>query len=38
MDQLRCPAKYRRVVFDKQVDTVRKDSCVEIAKRYARIF
>ncbi len=30
-----CPAKYRRVIFDAEVDTVRKDVCFDIAKRYA---
>lgn len=29
-----CPAKYRRVVFDKNVDTVIKETCLEIEKRY----
>ena len=29
-----CPAKYRRAVFDKQVDEVLKDVCLEIAERY----
>ena len=33
-----CPAKYRRVVFDKQVDAVLKDICLEIAKRYEVVF
>ena len=28
------PAKYRRVVFDEQVDEVMKDVCLEIEKRY----
>ena len=28
------PAKYRRAVFDKQVDVVLKDVCLEIEKRY----
>ena len=28
------PAKYRRVVIDEKVDTVIKETCVEIAKRY----
>jgi REP element-mobilizing transposase RayT len=28
------PAKYRRVVFDPEVDTVLKEVCLEIAKRY----
>jgi REP element-mobilizing transposase RayT len=29
-----CPAKYRRVVFTDEVDTVLKEICLEIAKRY----
>ena len=29
-----CPAKYRRVVFDKQVDTTLKEVCLQIADRY----
>ena len=29
-----CPAKYRRVVFTKEVDGVVKEVCEEIAKRY----
>ena len=29
-----CPAKYRRAVFDRYVDEVLKDVCLEIAKRY----
>jgi len=33
-----CPAKYRRVVFDKQVDTVLKEICLEIAQRYEIVF
>jgi putative transposase len=28
------PAKYRRVVFNNEVDQVLKDVCLEIAKRY----
>ena len=28
------PAKYRRAVFDKQVDLVMKQVCLEIEKRY----
>jgi REP element-mobilizing transposase RayT len=28
------PAKYRRAVFDPQVDLVMKDVCLEIEKRY----
>src|SRR2546426_10745865 len=38
MYHLVCPAKYRRVVFDARVDTVLKEVCLEIAKRYAIIF
>jgi REP element-mobilizing transposase RayT len=38
MYHLVCPAKYRRVVFDKQVDVVLQESCVEIARRYALVF
>lgn len=33
-----CPAKYRRVVFNPQVDQVLKTVCLEIAKRYDMIF
>ena len=29
-----CPAKYRRVVFDKKVDKILREVCLEIAKRY----
>jgi putative transposase len=29
-----CPAKYRRVVFDQQVDKELKDICLEISNRY----
>ena len=29
-----CPAKYRRVVFDKQVDTTLKEVCLAISLRY----
>jgi REP element-mobilizing transposase RayT len=29
-----CPAKYRRVVFDKEVDRELRSICLEIAKRY----
>ena len=28
------PAKYRRVVFDEEVDRVLKEVCLEISKRY----
>ncbi len=33
-----CPAKYRRVIVDAEVDTVRKDVCFDIAKRYEIAF
>ena len=29
-----CPAKYRKVIFDKEVDETLKIVCLEIAKRY----
>ncbi len=29
-----CPAKYHKVVFDKEVDEILKETCVEIEKRY----
>lgn len=29
-----CPAKYRRVVIDEEVDRVIKETCEEISKRY----
>ena len=29
-----CPAKYRKVVFDSEVDNTIKDTCLEISKRY----
>ena len=29
-----CPAKYRKVVFDDEVDEVLKNTCLEIEKRY----
>jgi REP element-mobilizing transposase RayT len=32
------PAKYRRAVFDKDVDEVMKDVCIEIEKRYQMKF
>jgi putative transposase len=38
MDHLGCPATYRRVVFDASVDTMLKEVCLEIAKRYAILF
>ena len=33
-----CPAKYRRVVFDAQVDSVLKEVCLGIAARYEITF
>ena len=33
-----CPAKYRRVVFNEEVDQVVKEVCLEIAKRYQMEF
>ena len=33
-----CPAKYRRVVFSREVDQVLKAVCLEIAKRYDIVF
>jgi len=33
-----CPAKYRRVIFDAEVDTVLKEVCFDIAKRYELVF
>ena len=32
------PAKYRRVVVDKEVDEVIKETCIEISKRYPIYF
>ncbi len=29
-----CPAKYRRVIFDKKVDEILINTCKEISKRY----
>ena len=29
-----CPAKYRKVVFSKEVDMTMRDICLEISKRY----
>lgn len=29
-----CPAKYRRAVFSREVDTALRDICLEIAERY----
>lgn len=33
-----CPAKYRRAVFSDTVDTVLKEVCLDIAKRYEIVF
>jgi len=33
-----CPAKYRRVVFSKEVDETLKDVCLEISKRFEIYF
>lgn len=33
-----CPAKYRKVVFDERVDSVLKQVCLDIAKRYELTF
>jgi len=33
-----CPAKYRRVVFDENVDRELRDVCLEIANRYEIAF
>ncbi len=29
-----CPAKYRKVIFDEEVDEILKETCVGIEKRY----
>jgi REP element-mobilizing transposase RayT len=29
-----CPAKYRRVVFSKEVDKTLKEVCLQISDRY----
>ena len=29
-----CPAKYRRIIFSKEVDQTLKETCLELAKRY----
>ena len=29
-----CPAKYRRIVFSREVDMTIRDICIEISKRY----
>lgn len=33
-----CPAKYRKVVFDEEVDRTLRDICAEIEKRYEIMF
>lgn len=32
------PAKYRRTVFDKRVDEVQREACLEIVERYQMKF
>jgi len=29
-----CPEKYRKVIFNKEVDDTLKEICLEISKRY----
>ena len=29
-----CPTKYRKVIFDKEVNEIMKETCLEIEKRY----
>ncbi len=33
-----CPAKYRKVIFEEEVDKELRDICVEISKRYEVVF
>ena len=33
-----CPAKYRRAIFDKEVDDELRNICLEISKRYEIYF
>ena len=33
-----CPAKYRKVIFSKEVDNEVKNVCLEIRKRYEMVF
>ena len=33
-----CPAKYRKVIFSKDVDNEVKNICLEIGKRYEMVF
>ena len=33
-----CPAKYRKVIFSKEVDNEIKNICLEIGKRYEMVF
>ena len=33
-----CPAKYRRIVFNEEVDQVLKAVCLDIAQRYEIVF
>ena len=33
-----CPAKYRRAIFTTEVESILKEACLEIAKRYEIVF
>lgn len=33
-----CPAKYRKVIFSKEVDKELRNICIEISKRYEIVF
>ena len=33
-----CPSKYRKVVFDEQVEEILRGTCLEISKRYEIVF
>ena len=33
-----CPTKYRRIIFDKRVDEILKEICLEISERYEIFF
>ena len=38
IDHSVCPAQYRRVIFDAEVDTRLQAVCFDIAPRYAIVF
>ena len=38
MYHLVCPAKYRKVIFSKELDISLKEICLEIAQRYEIVF